>query len=150
MLKKRAEKLDAEVTMFQRSIAALSAGGLGAVIGNPTEVGLVRMQSNGMKAVSQRENYHSVFDALARITKGEGIAALWSGSSPTIIKAMATNFRQLATFSQAKPLLGNVEGLSEQTRTVSASAIAGFFAAVCSLPFDFVKIQITKSREGRK
>lgn len=48
MLKKRAEKNGTSYGFLQRSTAGLAAGGLGATIGNPAEVALIRMQSDGM------------------------------------------------------------------------------------------------------
>jgi solute carrier family 25 oxoglutarate transporter 11 len=101
-LKARAKKDGRQVTFGERALASLSAGGLGAIIGNPTEVALIRMQSDGMKPEAQHANYRSVFDALLRTTREEGVRALWSGSSATVVRAMSTNFGQLAFFSQAK------------------------------------------------
>lgn len=147
-LKVRAKRLESEVTIFQRGIAALAAGGLGAVIGNPTEVVLIRMQSDGVKPKGRRANYRSAFDALIRISSNEGIFALWSGANPTLIRAMATNLGQLATFSETKHQLGKIEGISDQTRTIIASGTAGFFAAFLSLPFDFVKTRLQSQSKG--
>ena len=143
-LKRRAEKNGRKFGFGERTIASLGAGGLGAMIGNPTEVALIRMQSDGLKPKGQRANYRSAFDALARITKKEGIFALWNGASPTVIRAMPTNFGQLAFFSEAKHQLQNHTSLSVQTRNMTASAIAGFFAAFFDLPFDFMKTRLQK------
>jgi solute carrier family 25 oxoglutarate transporter 11 len=143
-LKRRAEKNGTKFGFTERALAGLSAGGLGAMIGNPAEVALIRMQSDGLKPKGQRANYRSVFDALARITKNEGILALWSGAYPTVIRAMSTNFGQLAVFSEAKHQLQEHTNLPVQTRTMAASAIAGVFAAFFSLPFDFMKTRLQK------
>lgn len=91
----RAEGQGRKVGFGDRTAASLSAGGLAAALANPAEVALIRLQSDGMKAREQRANYRSVVDALVRITKSEGITALWSGSYPTILRAMATNFGQV-------------------------------------------------------
>lgn len=55
----------------------MSAGAIGSFVGNPTEVALIRMTSDGRLPVDQRRNYSSVFNAIARIYKEEGVAALW-------------------------------------------------------------------------
>jgi solute carrier family 25 oxoglutarate transporter 11 len=130
------------VTFGERILASIAAGGLGAVIGNPTEVALIRMQSDGLKATAQRANYRSVFDALGRTVSNEGVAALWTGASATVVRAMATNLGQLAFFSETKAQLRKVEGFPDQARTLVASGVAGFFASFLSLPFDFVKTRL--------
>ena len=89
----------------ERAAAGLSAGGLAAFIGNPADLALIRMQSDGLRPKDQRQNYKSVVDALSRIAKNEGIAAWWSGCFPTVVRAMALNFGQLAFFSEAKSQL---------------------------------------------
>lgn len=132
----------------ERATAGLSAGGIAAMIGNPADLALIRMQSDGLKPVAQRKNYKSVFDALASIARSEGVGALWAGATPTIVRAMALNFGQLAFFSEAKSQLKVRTEWSSRTQTLTASAIAGFFASFFSLPFDFVKTRLQKQQKG--
>jgi solute carrier family 25 oxoglutarate transporter 11 len=139
----RAEAKGNKIGFAERASAGLTAGGLAAFVGNPADLALIRMQSDGMKPAAERANYKSVIDALARISKNEGVAALWSGCYPTVVRAMALNFGQLAFFSEAKQRLQGTS-LSSQTQTLTASAIAGFFASFFSLPFDFVKTRLQK------
>jgi solute carrier family 25 oxoglutarate transporter 11 len=127
----------------ERAGAGLAAGGLAAVVGNPADLALIRMQSDGLKPVAQRANYTSVVDALGRIAKTEGVARLWAGAYPTVVRAMALNFGQLAFFSEAKNQL-KTTNLSSRTQTLTASAVAGFFASFLSLPFDFMKTRLQK------
>lgn len=152
ILKTRAEKKGQSIGFSERAAAGLSAGGLAAMVGNPADLALIRMQSDGLKPLVNRANYTSVVDALTRIAKVEGIGALWAGASPTVVRAMALNFGQLAFFSEAKTQLKKHTQLASQTQTLTASAIAGFFASFFSLPFDFVKTRLqkqTKSADGR-
>lgn len=60
---------------------------------------------------------------------------------------MALNFGQLAFFSEAKSQLKSTS-MSTQAQTLTASAIAGFFASAMSLPFDFVKTRLQKQSKG--
>ena len=80
----------------------MTAGACGAFVGTPAEVALIRMTSDGNLAADQRRNYKSVFDALGRIFREEGITALWRGAIPTMGRAMVVNAAQLASYSQAK------------------------------------------------
>ncbi|KAF7554008.1 hypothetical protein G7Z17_g3201 [Cylindrodendrum hubeiense] len=137
-----------QVGFKERATAGLTAGGLAAMVGNPADLALIRMQSDGLKPLAERKNYKSVIDALSSIAKNEGVAALWSGAAPTVVRAMALNFGQLAFFSEAKAQLKQNTELSTQAQTLSASAIAGFFASFFSLPFDFVKTRLQKQQKG--
>ncbi|KAI9782882.1 MAG: putative mitochondrial 2-oxoglutarate/malate carrier protein [Peltula sp. TS41687] len=148
LVKPRAERQGRKVGFSERAVAGLSAGGLAAMIGNPADLALIRMQSDGLKPKDQRANYRSVVDALTRIAKSEGVPALWAGALPTVVRAMALNFGQLAFFSEAKQQLQSRTKLSSKTQTLTASAIAGFFASFFSLPFDFIKTRLQKQQRG--
>lgn len=148
LLKQRAIRQGTSYGFGERASAGLAAGALGAAIGNPTEVALIRMQSDGLLPAAQRANYRSALHALSSIARQEGITALWSGAYPTIIRAMATNFGQLAFFSESKHQLAKRTTMSSQTQTVIASGVAGFFAAFFSLPFDFVKSRLQSQKKS--
>lgn len=139
----RAKENGTQLGFKERAAAGLTAGGLAAMIGNPADLALIRMQSDGLKPLAERKNYKSVIDALTSISKTEGVAALWAGAAPTVVRAMALNFGQLAFFSEAKQQLKDTS-LSPRTQTLTASAVAGFFASFFSLPFDFVKTRLQK------
>ncbi|KAI0152682.1 mitochondrial carrier domain-containing protein [Xylariaceae sp. FL1272] len=144
----RARGKGTEVGFSERAVAGLAAGGLAAFIGNPADLALIRMQSDGLKHPAQRKNYKSVVDALTSIVKSEGVTALWAGATPTVARAMALNLGQLAFFSEAKAQLKTRTSWSPQSQTLTASAIAGFFASFFSLPFDFVKTRLQKQQRG--
>ena len=147
MLQARAKEKGTQIGFKERAAAGLTAGGLAAMIGNPADLALIRMQSDGLRPAAERKNYTSVIHALKDISKSEGVTALWAGAAPTVVRAMALNFGQLAFFSQAKQQLKDTS-LSLQTQTLAASAVAGFFASFLSLPFDFVKTRLQKQRPG--
>ncbi|KAJ9119555.1 putative mitochondrial 2-oxoglutarate/malate carrier protein [Naganishia vaughanmartiniae] len=157
-LTKRAHDAGKPVGFAERAVAGLGAGGLAAVLGNPCDLALIRMQSDGLKPVAERANYRSVIHALSSIAKSEGVLSLWTGSAPTVARAMALNFGQLAFFSEAKSQLKEMEkqgwhSMGVRTQTLAASAAAGFFASFFSLPFDFVKTRMqqhSKTAGGQK
>jgi len=105
------------------------------------------MQSDGMRPLEKRENYRSVFDAIKRISAHEGVGALWNGAYPTVIRAMALNFGQLAFYSEAKARLKDTT-LPQAAQNLGASLFAGFFASFFSLPFDFLKTRLQKQTKG--
>lgn len=142
----KAKSENRAVTFGERTLAALSAGGLGAIMGNPADLALIRMQSDGLRPLAERKNYTSVLNALRRIAADEGIKSLWNGCLPTVARAMALNFGQLAFYSESKARLAHYDfekvlgskKNAEVGRGIAASAVAGFFASFFSLPFDFV------------
>lgn len=70
MLQARAEKNGTNIGFLERGAAGLTAGGLAAVVGNPADLALIRMQSDGLKPKEARANYRSVFDALTNCQSG--------------------------------------------------------------------------------
>ena len=149
LLKSRADNKGTKIGFKERAIAGLSAGGLAAMVGNPADLALIRMQSDGLRPKEARANYKSVIDALSRISKSEGVYALWAGAAPTVVRAMALNFGQLAFFSEAKTQLKARTSWSMREQTLAASAVAGFFASFFSLPFDFVKTRLQKQSRDK-
>lgn len=146
-LKKQADASNRSVSFGERAAAGLAAGGIASIIGNPADLALIRMQADGLKPPEARANYRSVIDALVRISKAEGIGALWAGAFPTVVRAMALNFGQLTFFSESKAQLKKHTELGPRTQTFAASAIAGFFASFLSLPFDFIKTRLQKQQK---
>ena len=148
-LQAKADRNGTKVSFVERAGAGLTAGGLAAMVGNPADLALIRMQSDGLKPKAERANYKSVFDALGRIAKAEGIGAWFTGAYPTVVRAMALNFGQLTFFAESKTQLKQrFPDLSEGTNRFGASAIAGFFASFFSLPFDFIKTRLQKQSKG--
>ncbi|KAK4538817.1 hypothetical protein CDCA_CDCA20G4842 [Cyanidium caldarium] len=130
-------------------VAGLSAGAIGACVGNPAEVALVRMMADGRLPPEQRRNYHSVFDALARIVREEGVRTLWRGVSPTIGRAALLNMAQLGTYAQTKEAIVSAGLLGDHIGAhVVASTVSGFAATCISLPLDNAKTKLQNMRDS--
>lgn len=129
--------------LLSKITAGLIAGGIGAAVGNPADVAMVRMQADGRLPEAQRRNYKSVIDAIQRMSKQEGVTSLWRGSSLTVNRAMIVTASQLATYDQIKEsiLSNNVmkDGLGTH---VTSSFAAGFVASVASNPVDVIKTRV--------
>lgn len=119
------------------------AGGTGAFVGTPAEVSLIRMTADGRLPLNERRNYTSVFNALSRIVREEGLFTLWRGTIPTMGRAMVVNAAQLASYSQAKQYLVAkckfTEGISLH---FVASMISGLITTIASMPVDIAKTRI--------
>ncbi|VDP02805.1 unnamed protein product [Soboliphyme baturini] len=124
-------------------LMGITAGAIGAVIGTPAEVCLIRMTSDGRLPLNQRRNYKSVFNALYRITSEEGLLSLWRGCRATVFRAMVLNAGQLATYSQAKQyLLSQLRFKDDVACHFLSSMISAFAATVISMPVDIGKTRI--------
>ncbi|KAI3670369.1 hypothetical protein L1987_07709 [Smallanthus sonchifolius] len=138
-------------SLTRKITAGLLAGGIGAAVGNPADVAMVRMQADGRLPVAQRRNYKGVGDAIARMVKQEGVTSLWRGSSLTVNRAMIVTASQLASYDQIKEtiLKNGVMGDGLGTH-VTASFAAGFVASVASNPVDVIKTRVMnmKVEEG--
>lgn len=138
--------------LYQKALCGLTAGAIGACVGSPADLALIRMQADNTLPVAQRRNYKNAFHALVRIAADEGVLALWKGAGPTVVRAMALNMGMLASYDQSVEFFRDSLGFGEVSTVLGASAVSGFFASACSLPFDYVKTQIQKMQpdaEGR-
>jgi len=143
MLKEKNE--GAKVSTVQTGLAALTAGGLAALVGNPADLALIRMQADTLLPEAQQAGYKHVGDALGSIVKKDGAMGLFAGAGPTAARAMALNLGMLGGNAISKEKLSDA-GLKGPMLTFCASSIAGFFASAFSLPFDFVKSQMQSQK----
>ncbi|KAF9601560.1 hypothetical protein IFM89_020416 [Coptis chinensis] len=133
--------------LVRKIAAGLIAGGIGAAVGNPADVAMVRMQADGRLPVSERRNYSSVIDAIKRMSKQEGVTSLWRGSSLTVNRAMIVTASQLASYDQIKETILANDVMKDGLGThVTASFAAGFVASVASNPIDVIKTRVMNMR----
>ncbi|KAL5556539.1 hypothetical protein UlMin_038775 [Ulmus minor] len=129
--------------LTRKITAGLISGAIGAAVGNPADVAMVRMQADGRLPAAQRRNYQSVIDAITRMAKQEGVGSLWRGSSMTINRAMLVTASQLASYDQIKETILEKKVMKDGLGThVTASFSAGFVAAVASNPVDVIKTRV--------
>jgi solute carrier family 25 oxoglutarate transporter 11 len=85
--------------------------------------------------------------AFIRTTKEEGVGALYKGLGPNILRGMSMNVGMLACYDQAKEVVSKVlnDPMTDGPRLttkIGSSAVAGFTAALFSLPFDLIKSRL--------
>lgn len=121
----------------------MTAGGIGATVGTPAEVALIRMTSDGRLPEAERRNYKNGIDALLRIAREEGVGTLWKGCTPTVGRAMVLNAAQLSSYTQIKQIFMQKYGLKDGLFCHFCSAMcSGFISTVVSMPIDIVKTRI--------
>ena len=105
------------------------------------------MTADGNLAPAERRNYTSVFNALTRIVKEEGVATLWRGATPTIARAIVVNAAQLGTYSQAKESAKSMMGMEEGIKLhFVAAMISGLVTTIASMPVDIVKTRLQNQK----
>ena len=128
---------------FMKMGLGITAGGIGAFVGTPAEVALIRMTADGRLPVDQRRGYTGVVNALSRIIKEEGVVTLWRGWKPTVTRAMVVNAAQLASYSQAKQFLLQSGYFGDNLFLhFCASMISGLITTAASMPVDIAKTRI--------
>ncbi|PON38806.1 Mitochondrial brown fat uncoupling protein [Parasponia andersonii] len=143
MKQKWTDPASGNMPLTRKITAGLIAGAIGAAVGNPADVAMVRMQADGRLPAAQRRNYTSVVDAIARMARQEGIRSLWRGSSMTINRAMLVTASQLASYDQIKETILERGVMKDGLGThITASFAAGFVAAVASNPVDVIKTRV--------
>ncbi|KAL0107626.1 hypothetical protein PUN28_014728 [Cardiocondyla obscurior] len=127
-----------------------TAGAIGAFVGTPADVALVRMTTDGRLPIEQQKHYKNVIDAFVRIAREEGIFTLWRGSVATIGRAVVVNVSQLATYSQVKYLLATHMNIKEGICLhFGASMVSGFITSFNSMPFDITKTRIQNMKADK-
>lgn len=135
-------------TVISSIMIGALAGACGAFVGNPAEVALIRMASDGRLPLNERRNYRNVVNALTRMTTEEGVTTLWRGSLPTVGRAVVVNMSQLASYSQFKMYFQNgplqmQEGIKLH---FCASMLSGLLTTITSMPLDIAKTRIQNQK----
>ena len=134
---------DGTLSFAKMTACGLGAGAIGAAVGNPADLAMVRMQADGRLPVELRRNYKHGGEALMRVVREEGVLALWRGCSPTVTRAMIVTASQMAVYDKCKAVILDAthmkDGLAVQT---GASFFAGIVAALTSNPIDLAKSRL--------
>lgn len=129
---------------------ACISGFVGGIAGNPADVLNVRMQHDAMQPPQLRRNYKNAIDGLVRMTREEGIRALFRGMWPNCIRAVLMTISQLASYDKFKLTL--VERIRMDDGLVTqftASCAAGIVATTVCSPVDVVKTRIMSAHESK-
>jgi len=104
--------------LYQKALCGLTAGAIGASVGSPADLALIRMQADATLPAAQRRNYSNAFNALFRIVSDEGVLALWKGAGPTVVRAMALNMGMLASYDQSVEFCKDSLGFGEMSTVI--------------------------------
>ncbi|CDK25791.1 unnamed protein product [Kuraishia capsulata CBS 1993] len=131
---------------------SMVAGAVGGLVGNPSDIVNIRMQNDSSLPIEQRRNYRNAFHGLFRITKEEGLGALFRGIGPNLVRGILMTASQVVSYDIAKGVLVNSLKMDEKSKTThfSASLFAGLVATTVCSPADVVKTRVMNSSGGNK
>lgn len=134
---------DSQPNFFMKALVGATAGCVGAFVGTPAEVTLIRMTADGRLPVAERRNYKNAFHAIFRIFNEEGLLALWRGTIPTMGRAIVVNAAQLSSYAQSKEMLLETGYFQDGTPLhFVSSMISGLITTIASMPIDIAKTRI--------
>ena len=128
-------------------VALGAASGCGsALLANPFDLAMVRIQSEAHLPPARRRYGGSTFAALSDMVRAGGLRQLWRGSGPTVTRAAILTAAEQASYDKLKRLLADSSGWglgrdSAGTHFV-ASFLAGLAASVVTMPVDIVKTRV--------
>jgi solute carrier family 25 oxoglutarate transporter 11 len=79
---------DGPVPFASKLLMGSAAGGLGAFVGTPAELSIVRLAADSKFPPEQRRGYVNAFDCLRRVAREEGLRQLWRGASVTVVRVV--------------------------------------------------------------
>lgn len=152
-----AQGLDKNAIPFvAKLIMGCTSGGIGSLVGTPSELALVRMSNDSKLPLKDRQNYKGVVDCISRIIKEEGVAALWTGATVTVLRAMVLSACVLGITSETKLMLKKSGFFGDDGQLFhgipllfAATMISSLFANIFANPFDVVKSRTQQQKTSK-
>ncbi|CAH0694783.1 unnamed protein product [Spodoptera exigua] len=113
------------------------AGLLGAFVGCPSEIVLVRMMADG--PVDPFRRYRGLMDAFVKIWKSEGFNTFWRGGMLTMSRSVVISVAQIGTYAQARSYLVEQRKAHGFLLHIYTSMLASLVTAIVTLPLDTFK-----------
>jgi solute carrier family 25 uncoupling protein 8/9 len=86
-------------TLLQKILAGITTGALGITVANPTDLVKVKMQGQGLAILQGKPRmYQNSFDCYRQIYSAQGVAGLWTGWGPNVIRNSVINAAELASY----------------------------------------------------
>jgi len=147
VLKKMAGEETKPLNMATKVVCAAASGAIGAFVGNPGDVAMVRLQADGKLPVAERRGYKNFFDAVGKIAKTEGVPSMWrTGVVPNMNRATIVTVGQLAAYDQCKEVLLSFGAKDSISTHFGASFMAAFIASLLSNPVDVAKTRLMNQK----
>eukprot|EP00040_Diaphanoeca_grandis_P013618 m.68877 g.68877 ORF g.68877 m.68877 type:complete len:306 (-) comp24012_c0_seq2:196-1113(-) len=115
----------------------------------PVDTVKVRMQLQGELGATQR--YKNGVDAFRRIGAEEGIAGLWKGLAPALLRQSLYGTFRYGSYEPIKKSIGvDASGNCSIWKKVWAACIAGTVGSFIAVPCDLVKVRMQADMTGKR
>lgn len=114
----------------------------------PSEAIKTRLIDDARRPLAERK-YKGLFSGSAQILKSEGIAGVYKGLGPTMMRQGANSAVRLTTYSYLKALATKDGRKPGSAETFGMGAIAGIVTVYCTMPFDVVKTRMQSSASSQ-
>jgi len=137
-------------TLLQKIVASMATGAIGISVANPTDVVKIRMQAQGRLPVEEHL-YKSSSDCYKKIVAEKGIAGLWIGLAPNVMRNSLINAAEIASYDQFKEFFTQSCGFNPNAFYTHFSCAfgAGFNAVIIGSPVDVLKTRMMNAAPGQ-
>ncbi|UZJ53145.1 hypothetical protein CBS101457_002465 [Exobasidium rhododendri] len=133
-----------------RSVAAGFLAGLceGAFAVTPSEAIKTRLIEDGKRPKAERQ-YKGLWSGSAAIVRKEGLAGIYKGLGPTMMRQGANSAVRLTTYSTLRGLATKDGRKTGGIETFGMGAIAGIVTVYMTMPFDVVKTRMQSEQASQ-
>ncbi|PWN30667.1 mitochondrial tricarboxylate transporter [Jaminaea rosea] len=144
-----ADKQTGQLSLPRSILAGFIAGlseGLFAV--TPSEAIKTRLIDDARRPKPERK-YAGLLSGSAQILREEGIAGIYKGLGPTMMRQGANSAVRLTTYSSLKAIATKDGRKPGSVETFGMGAIAGIVTVYCTMPFDVLKTRMQSSASSQ-
>lgn len=131
---------------------SMISGGIGGIVGNPSDIVNIRMQNDTGLPMDQRRNYKNAIDGVYQIIKKEGANSLFRGLTTNLVRGVLMTSSQVVTYDLAKEALIKVFKMNKDSIVTffSSSLLAGLIATTICSPADVLKTRIMNASHNHQ
>lgn len=119
-------------SFHEKVICGMSAGLIGAFVGTPFDLIMVRIQNNP-------EKYPNIYTTIHKTYTNEGFLSFWNGVYHTMNRAVIVTACQFSVYEQLKQDLTNRNTMNKQSVFILSSVSSSIITGILSNPIDLCK-----------
>ncbi|GFR52872.1 hypothetical protein Agub_g15500 [Astrephomene gubernaculifera] len=130
---------NAKPSFEMKVLSGSLSGGLAAAVTSPIELIKTRLQAAGKDPNAQK----SSMGVIRAVVAADGVAGLWKGAMPGLIRSAILTAAQCATYDEVKRVVRQTTGWGDGVSLhLSSSMIAGLVTTTITNPIDVIKTRM--------